>query len=44
LADEIKTHSIVESSTGLLKGVGAASKAKNIDSGKTKNERRCTHT
>jgi len=44
LADEIKAHSTVESSTGLLKGVGAASKAKNIDSGKMKDERRSTHT
>jgi hypothetical protein len=32
MADEIKAHSAVESFTGLLlKGVGAANKAKKID-------------
>jgi len=43
-ADDIKARAAVESLTGLLKGVGTANKAKNIDSGRTKDERRCTHT
>jgi len=45
LAEEIKAHSSIESFAGLLlKSLGAANKAKNIDSGKTKDERRCTNT